>query len=65
MNDKKEENSYCSKCREKTNNDRIRGILMQNKVAIQKSRCSICDSRKSAFLKLKSGSKMLKTKIYR
>ena len=47
------------------NNDRIRGMLMQNSVAVQKSRCSICDSTKSTFLKQKHTSKMLKTKIYR
>ena len=47
------------------NNDRIRGVLMQNSVAVQKSRCSICDSTKSTFLKQKHTSKMLKTKIYR
>ena len=47
------------------NNDRIRGMLMQNSVAVQKSRCSICDSTKSTFLKQKLTSKMLKAKIYR
>ena len=50
---------------QKTNNDRTRGMIMQNKVAIQKSRCIICDSRKSSFLKQKSNSKILKPKICR
>ena len=36
---------------EKTNNDRTRGMIMQNKVAIQKSKGIICDSWKSTFLK--------------
>ena len=49
----------------KTSNDRIREILMQNKVTMQKSRFSICGSRKSNIFKQKSGQKMLKPKIYR
>ena len=36
---------------EKRDNDKIRGMLMQSKVAKQKSRCSICDSRKLFFFK--------------
>ena len=50
---------------EKTNNDRTRGMIMQNKVAIQKSKGIICDSWKSTFLKQKSSSKILKPKICR
>ena len=38
---------------EKRDNDKIRGMLMQRKVAKQKSRGSICDSRKLFFLKNK------------
>ena len=50
---------------EKTNNDRIKGTLMRNKMAMQKAKCSICVSRKPTILKQKSTLKMLKSKTFR
>ena len=50
---------------EKTNNDRIIGSLMRNKMNMKKAKCSICVSRKPTFLKQKSTLKMLKSKTFR
>ena len=68
MSDKqyvKKENSYCLVYKKKTGNKKVRGIALLNKIASQRLLCTDCTSRKSNFLKQKSSSKMLKTKIYR
>ena len=69
MSDKqyvKKENSYCLVCKKKkAGNKKIRAIALLNKIASQRLLCTDCTSRKSTFLKQKSSSKMLKTKIYR
>ena len=56
MTDKKyveKENSYCLVCRKKKGNKRIRGVALINKIASQRSLCTVCDSRKPTFLKQK------------
>ena len=47
------ENSYCLVYREKKGNKRIRGVELVNKIASQRSLCTVCDSRKPNFLKQK------------
>ena len=46
----KEKTTYCLVCKKKTNSDEI-GVLLQNKIAIQKSKCTVYDSKESTFLK--------------
>ena len=69
MSDKqyvKKENSYCLVCRgKKTGNKKIKGIVLLNKIASQRSLCTDSTARKSTFIKQNSGSKMLKPKMYR
>ena len=48
---KKKENTYCLVCRKKTNNKKIRGVALKNKIAIRRLLCTDCVSRKSTFLK--------------
>ena len=55
------------KQKNKTGNEKIWGIASLNKIASQRSLCTVCTSRKSIFLKqrhLKQSSKILKPKIY-
>ena len=47
----KKEISYCLKCGRKTENENIKGVALETKIAQQKSKCTVCDSRKSTFLK--------------
>ena len=48
---KKKKNTYSLVCRKRTNNKKIRGVALVNKIAIQKSLCTVCTSRKSTILK--------------
>ena len=48
---KKEKNTYCLVCKKKTDNKKIRGVALLNKISIQRSLCTACTSRKSTFLK--------------
>ena len=55
---KKEKNTYCLVCKKKTDNNKIRGVPLANKIATQRSLCTDCSSRKSNFLKpMKSNKK--------
>ena len=47
----KKEISYCLKCGRKTKNENIKGVALETKIGQQKSKCTVCDSRKSTFLK--------------
>ena len=54
----KKQNTYYLVCKKKTNNKNIRGVLLVNKIATQKSLYTDCSSRKSTFLKpIKSNKK--------
>ena len=48
---KKKENTYCLVCKNKTDNKKIGGVILVNKIATQRSLCYFCSSRKSSFLK--------------
>ena len=47
----KKKNTYCLVCKNKTDNRKIRGVALVNKIATQRSLCTVCTSRKSTFLK--------------
>ena len=47
---KKKENTYCLVCKNKTDNKKIGGVILVNKIATQRSLCYFCSSRKSSFL---------------
>ena len=47
----KKEISYCLKCGRKTKNENIKGVALKTKIGQQKSKCIVCDSRESTFLK--------------
>ena len=48
---KKKKNTYSLICRKRADNKKIRGVALVNKIAIQRSLCTVCTSRKSTFLK--------------
>ena len=48
---KKEKILTAQFCRKKTDNEKIRGVTLVNKKVTQRSLCTDCISRKSAFLK--------------
>ena len=48
---KKKKNTYSLVCRKRADNKKIRGVALVNKIAIQRSLCTVCTSRKSTFLK--------------
>ena len=48
---KKKKNTYSLACRKRTDNKKIRGVALVNKIAIQRSLCTVCTSRKSTILK--------------
>ena len=48
---KKKENTYCLVCKKKTDNKKIKGVTLANKIATQRSLCTVCSSRKLPFLK--------------
>ena len=48
---KKEDNTYCLVCKKKTDNKKIKGVTLANKIATQISLCTVCTSRRSTFLK--------------
>ena len=48
---KEEKSTHCIVCRKKTDNKKIRAVALVNKVATQRSLCTVCTSRKSTFLK--------------
>ena len=48
---KKKENTYCLVCKKKTDNKKIRGVALVNKIAIQRSLCTVYTSRKLTVLK--------------
>ena len=59
MTDKKyvmKNNCYGLVCRKKADNKKIRGVTQLNKIASQRSLCTVCTFRKSTFLKQKSES---------
>ena len=43
--------SYCLKCRRHAGNVGSEKVIIKNKVITDKSRCAICRSKKSEFLK--------------
>ena len=45
----KKEISYCLKCGRKTKNENIKGVALETKIGQQKSKYTVCDSRKSTF----------------
>ena len=49
--------TYCLVCRKHTNNIASRKKTMRNKVVRDKSRCGVCMSDKSRFLKQKPNKK--------
>ena len=49
---KKEKSTYCLVCRKKIDNEKIRRVTLVNKIATQRSLCTDCASKKSAFLEL-------------
>ena len=51
--------TYCLACRKHTNNVGSRNITMKNKVIRNKSKCGICLSDKSRFLKQKHNKKVV------
>ena len=48
---KKKENTYCLVYKKKTDKKKIRRVTLLNKIATQRSLCTVCTSRKSTFLK--------------
>ena len=48
---KKKGNTYSLVCKKKTDNKKIRAVALLSKIATQRSLCTVCSSRKSAFLK--------------
>ena len=48
---KRKEKTYCLVCRKKTDNKKIGTLALVNKIAIQRSLCTVCTSVKSTFLK--------------
>ena len=50
---KKEKHTYCLVCRKKTDNEKIRGVTLVNKIGTQRSLCADCASKKSTFLKIR------------
>ena len=51
--------SYCLKCKRHTANSGSEKVMMRNKVITNKSRCAICNSKKSVFLKQKHNKKVV------
>ena len=47
--EKKTENTYCLVCRKKADNKKIRAVALVNKIATQRSLCTVCTSSKSTF----------------
>ena len=47
----KKENTYCLVCKKKTDNKKIRAVALVNKIATQRSLCTVCTSIKSTLLK--------------
>ena len=50
---KRKENTYCLVCKKKTDNAKIRAVALVNKIAAERSLCTVFTSRKSTFLKPK------------
>ena len=48
---KKTENRYCLVCKKKTYDQEIKGVALVNKIATQRSLCTVCTSRKSTIWK--------------
>ena len=48
---KMKENTYCLICKKKADNKKNSGVALVNKIATQRSLCTVCTSRKSTFLK--------------
>ena len=48
---KKEKNTHCLVCRKKTDNKKIRGVTLVNKIATQRSLYTDFTSKKSIYLK--------------
>ena len=48
---KEKKNTYCLVCKKKTDNNKIMGVPLVNKIATQRSLCTDCSSRKSPSLK--------------
>ena len=49
--------SYCLKCRRHAGSDGSKKVIIKNKVITDKSKCAICGSKKSEFLKQKHNKK--------
>ena len=49
--------TYCLKCKRCTANAGSKKVKIRNKVITNKSRCAICNSKKSEFLKQKHNKK--------
>lgn len=50
--------SYCVKCKKVTGSIESETVLTKNNRAMMKSKCSVCGSRKSVFIKQKNGGKL-------